>query len=110
LLITEEELIVSLIGAIIDHPVITRVISIFLNLYISVDNAELRRGGDKKHGSFICRAFSIGINEVDKGWYPCKVDDLIVFGKGIQRFFLTCCIRKGSDGRQQVIGPSPYSI
>jgi hypothetical protein len=98
LLITKEELIVPLIGAIIDHPVIARVISIFLNLYTSVDDAKLRGGGNKKHGSFICRAFAIGVNEVDKGWYPCKVDNLVVFEKGTQGFFLTCYIGKSGNG------------
>jgi hypothetical protein len=110
LLITEEELIVPLIGTIIDHLVIARVISIFLNLYISVDNAELRRGGNKKYRSFICGAFTIGVNKVDKGWYPYKVDDLVIFGEGAQGFFLTCCIGKRGNGRQQIVSPSPYSI
>jgi hypothetical protein len=98
LFVTEEKLIMTWISTIEDHPVIARIISIFLNLYTSVNDAELRRSGDKNHGSFIYRAFTIEVNEVDKGWYLCKVDDLIVFLKIAWGFFLTYYIGEGIYG------------
>jgi hypothetical protein len=69
LFITEEELVVSWIGAVIEHLVIARVVSIFLSLCTSIDDAKLRRGGNEKHWGFICGAFMIWVNEIDKGWY-----------------------------------------
>jgi hypothetical protein len=79
LLITEDELIVPLISAIKDHPIVARVVSIFLNLHTSVNNTKLRGVGNKEHGSFISGAFLVWVNVVDKSWYPPKVNDLVVF-------------------------------
>jgi hypothetical protein len=70
LLVAEEKLIVPRVGAVVDHPVITRVVSIFLSLHTRIDNAKLGRGGDEKHWSFICGTFTVWVNEIDKGWYP----------------------------------------
>jgi hypothetical protein len=70
LLIAEEELVVSWVGAVIEHPIIAGVVSIFLSLCTSINNAELRRSSNKKHWGFICGTFMIGVNEVNKGWYP----------------------------------------
>jgi hypothetical protein len=70
-----------LIGTVKDHLGITRVVSIFLNLYTSVNNTKLRRGGNKKHGSFVSRAFMVWVDKVDEGWYPSKMNDLIIFVK-----------------------------
>jgi hypothetical protein len=82
LLITEEELVMSWVSAVKDHPIITRVISIFFDLYTSIDDTKLRRGGGKNHGSFICRAFTIEVDDVDEGWYPSKMNNLIIFVEG----------------------------
>jgi hypothetical protein len=70
LFIAEEELIVSWISAIIEHPVIARMISIFLNLHTSINDTELRRSSDKEHEGFICGTFIVWVNKVNKGWYP----------------------------------------
>jgi hypothetical protein len=78
LLIAEEQLVMGRVGAVIEHPVVTRVVSILFCLCTSIDNAKLRRGGDENHWHFISRAFAVGINKVDKGWYPSKVDDLVI--------------------------------
>jgi hypothetical protein len=69
-LIAKEELVMSWIGAVIEHPVITRVVSIFLSLHTSINNTELRGSGDKKHRCFIGGAFTIRVDKVDEGWYP----------------------------------------
>jgi hypothetical protein len=82
LLVAEEELIVPLISAIKEHPVTSRMISIFFNLYTGIDNADLRGSGDKKHGGLISRAFTVWVDIIDEGWYPGKVNDLVVFVKG----------------------------
>jgi hypothetical protein len=68
--IAEEELVMPRIGAIIKHPVVTRVVSIFFCLCTSIDNTKLGGGGNEKHWGFIHRTFTIRVNEVDKGWYP----------------------------------------
>jgi hypothetical protein len=69
LFITEEELIVSWISAIIMHPVIARVVSVFLSLRTSIDNAKLRGSGNEKHRSFICGTFSVEVDKVNERWY-----------------------------------------
>jgi hypothetical protein len=66
------------VSAVIEHPVVTRVVNIFLCLCTSIDNAELGRSGNKKHWRFISRAFSVRVNEVNEGWDPGQVDDLVV--------------------------------
>jgi hypothetical protein len=63
-------LVVSWVGVVIKHPVITRVVSIFFSLCTSVDDANLRGSGNEKHRSFISGAFTVWVNKVDKGWYP----------------------------------------
>jgi hypothetical protein len=98
LFITEEKLVVSRIGAIIEHPVVTRMVSIFLSLCTSIDNAELRRSGDEKHRSFICRAFLIGVNKIYEGWYPSQVNNLIIFLKVTWGFLSACRIRESIYG------------
>jgi hypothetical protein len=87
LLIAEEQLVVRRVSAVVGHPVVTRVVNIFLCLCTSIDDTDLRGSGDKKHRSFICRAFSIWVNEVDKGWDPCEVNDLVIALKTAWRFF-----------------------
>jgi hypothetical protein len=66
LFITEEKLVVSRIGAIVKHPIVARVVSIFLGLHTSIDDAKLRRSGNKEHGGFICRAFMIRVDKIYK--------------------------------------------
>jgi hypothetical protein len=87
LLVAEEQLVVSRVSAIIEHPVIARVVSIFFCLCASIDDTKLRRSGDKKHWGFICGALSIGVNEVDKSWNPCEVDNLVVAFETAWGFF-----------------------
>jgi hypothetical protein len=70
LLVAEEQLVVRRVSAIVEHPVVARMISIFLCLRTGIHDAKLRRGANKKHRCFVCRAFTVGVNEVDKGWYP----------------------------------------
>jgi hypothetical protein len=70
LLVAEEQLVVARVGAVIEHPVVTRVVSVLLCLCTGIDNAKLRGGGDEKHWCFIGGTFVVGVNEVDKGWYP----------------------------------------
>jgi hypothetical protein len=82
LFIAKEELVVPLISTIEEHPVTSRMISIFLSLYISIDNADLRRGGNEEHRCFVSGAFMVGINLINEGWYPSKMDNLIVLVKG----------------------------
>jgi hypothetical protein len=82
LFITEEELVVSLISTIKEHPVTSRVVSVFLNLYASIGDTDLRGSGDKEHGCSVSRAFSVEIDLVNKGWYLGKVNNLIVLVKG----------------------------
>jgi hypothetical protein len=74
------------VGAVIEHPVVIRVIAIFLCLCTSIDDAKLRRSSDKKHWSFVCGAFSIRVNEVDKGWYPSEMNNLVITLKAAWRF------------------------
>jgi hypothetical protein len=99
LLIAKEKLVVSWVGAIIEHPVIARVVSIFLSLHTSIDDAELGRSGNEKHRSFICGAFTVWVDEIDEGWYPSQVDDLIVFLEVAWGLLLTSHIGKGVYGR-----------
>jgi hypothetical protein len=78
LLIAEEQLVVSGVGAIIEHPVIAGVVSILFCLCTGIDNAKLRGGADKKHWCFISGTFPIRVDEVDKGRDPSEVDDLVI--------------------------------
>jgi hypothetical protein len=97
--IAEEKLIVSWIGAVISHPIVARVVSIFFCLCTSIDNTELRGSGDKEHGCFICGAFVVRVNEVDKGWHPSQVNNLVVFLEVTWGLFLTRHIGESVYGR-----------
>jgi hypothetical protein len=87
LLVAEEQLVVPRVSAIIEHPVIARVVSILLCLCTGVDNAKLRRGGNEEHWHLISGTFLIRVDEVDEGWNPCEVDDLVVALETAWRFF-----------------------
>jgi hypothetical protein len=82
LLIVENKLVVPLISAIIDHPVIARMV--IVSLHSSIHDAKLRGGGEAldKDRSLVGGAFAVEINVVNKRGDPCKVDDLIVTFKG----------------------------
>jgi hypothetical protein len=110
LFVAEQKLVVPLISAVKAHPVTSRMISIFLSLCTGVGDADLRRSGNKEHRCFISRTFVVGVDVVDKCWYLSKINNLIIFVKGAQRFFLPHCIRKGGDFRQQVVSLHPHSI
>jgi hypothetical protein len=60
---------VSWVGAVIEHPVIARVVSIFFSLCTSINDTNLRGSGNEKHGSFVGGAFMVWVDEVNKGWY-----------------------------------------
>jgi hypothetical protein len=77
----------SWVGAVIEHPVVTGVVSIFFSLCTGIDNTKLGGAGDKKHWGFICRAFSVGVNEVDESQDPSQVDDFIVTLEAAWRLF-----------------------
>jgi hypothetical protein len=66
------------VSAIVEHPVTSRVVIVLFCLYTRIGDTKLRGSSDKEHWSFISRAFAVGINEVDKGWYPSEVDDSII--------------------------------
>jgi hypothetical protein len=87
LLVAEEQLVVRRVSAVIEHPVVARVVSIFLCLCTSINDAELGRSGNKKHRCFVCGAFSVGVNEVDKSWYPSKMNDLVITFETAWGFF-----------------------
>jgi hypothetical protein len=70
LFVTKEELIVPWVSAVIEHPIIARVVSVFLCLCTSIDNTELRGSGNEKHRSFIYGTFMVRVDEVDESWYP----------------------------------------
>jgi hypothetical protein len=110
LLIAEEQLVMCRVRAVIEHPVLARVISILFCLCTCIDDTELRGSGDKEHWGFVSRAFTVGVNEVDKGWYPSEVDNLIVTLEIAWRVFSTCGIGKSIDGWHQIIGPSLHGI
>jgi hypothetical protein len=78
LLVAEEQLVMGRVGVVVEHPVVTRVVSILFCLCTGIDNTKLRRGGDKEHWSFISRALAVRINKIDEGRDPCKVNNLVV--------------------------------
>jgi hypothetical protein len=81
------------IGAVIEHPVVTRVVSILFSLCTGIDDAELRRSGNEKHWGFIYGTLTVGVNEVNESWYPGQVDDFVVFLEVAWGFFPTSSIR-----------------
>jgi hypothetical protein len=86
------------------------VVSVFLSLCTSVNNTELRGSGDKEHRSFICGALMVGINKINEGQYPSKMDDLIIFLEITWGLFMTSHIREGIYGRYQIISLSLHGI
>jgi hypothetical protein len=100
----------SRVSAVISHPVIARVISVFLSLCTSIDDTELRGSSNKEHWGFICGTFLVGVDEVDEGWYPGEVNDLVVILETAWRIFSTCGIGKGIDSWYQIISLSFHGI
>jgi hypothetical protein len=70
LLIAEKQLVVGRVGVVVEYPVIAGVVMVLFRLRTRIDDTELRGGTDKDHWSFVCRAFTIGVNEVDESGYP----------------------------------------
>jgi hypothetical protein len=110
LLIAEEQLVVGRVGAVIEYPVVARVISILLCLCTGIDHAKLRRGGDKKHWCFVSGTLPIRVDEVNEGWDPCEVDDLVIALETAWRFFQPSGIGEGNDSWREIVSPSFHSI
>ena len=78
MLIVEDDLVVPRVIGIEEHPAITRVVRVFVCLYSSIGDTELRRGGYMNEGRCNVGAFSVLLDAVSEGLDPCKVDDGIV--------------------------------
>jgi hypothetical protein len=70
LLVAEEQLVVHRVSVVVEHPVVTRMVSILFCLCTCINDTKLRGSSDKEHWGFISRAFAVRIDEVDEGWYP----------------------------------------
>jgi hypothetical protein len=110
LLVAEEQLVMHWVSAVIEHPVIARVVSVLLCLYTRIDDTELRGSSDKEHWCFISRTFMVGVNEIDKGWYPSEVNNLVIALETTWRIFSTRSVGKSVDGWHQIIGPNLHGV
>ena len=95
--IIKDDLVVPRVVAIKEHPAIARVVRVFVCLYSSIGNTELRRGGDADEGGRNVRAFSVLLNAVSERLDPGKVDNGVVVIDGNGRQVVGCDMGKGFD-------------
>ena len=110
LLIIEDDLVVSRVAAIKEHPAVARVIRVFICLYSSIGNAELRRGGDADEGRCDVGAFSILLDAVGEGLDPGEVDNGVVIVDRDGGQVIGCDMSEGFNGRHQVVSPSFHGV
>ena len=82
MLIVKDDLVVARVVAIEEHPAIARVVRVFVCLYSSISNAELRRGGDTDEGGHNVGAFSVLLDVVSERLDLSEVDNGIVVVNG----------------------------
>ena len=82
LLIVKDDLVVTRVVGVEEHPAVARVVRVFVRLYSSIGDTELRRGGDTDEGGRNIRAFSVLLDAVSERLDPGKVNDGIVVVNG----------------------------
>ena len=65
-----------------EHPAVARVVRVFVCLYSSVSNTELRRGRDADEGRCNVRAFPVLLDAVSEGLDPSEMNNGIVVVDG----------------------------
>jgi hypothetical protein len=110
LLIDEDELVMPRVSMVIEHPAISRVVSILIDLDTSISDTKLRGSRDTDEVGCDVGALTVSLDHVNEGGDPSKVDDGVVVVNRDGREVIGCSVGKGSDGRHQVVSPSFYSI
>jgi hypothetical protein len=110
LLIDEDELVVPRVSVIVLHPAISRVIGVFVSLYTSISDTEMRRGGDTDESGCDVRAFSVSVDHVDEGGDPGKVDDGVVVVNGNRGEVIGCGVGESDDGGHEIVSPGFHGV
>ena len=110
MLIVKDDLIVTRIVAVKEHPSVARVVRVFVCLYSSIGNTELRGGRDTDEGRRDVGAFSILLDAVGEGLDPGEVDNGVVVVNRDGRQVVGCDMGEGFNEQHQVVSPGFHSI
>jgi hypothetical protein len=119
LLIAKDELVVVGVGVIIEHPVVARMVSVLIYLHTSISDTDIRgtKGAMLEGGRDMLNevggdvgTLSIGLNEVDEGGDPGKVNDGIVLFGGDGGCVVWCHVSKGFDGWHEFVSPDLHAV